>query len=153
MKLKILVKIVEMFLGSSTSDDNPADMYLPTWLLAFGIVLLAIGTALCILFAASIFTSIGALVFGILCLGGGVLAYLCWKNQKIRILSDEEFEYTTFLGSKRNYYFKDIIGLKQNQDSMTLFVGEGKVHMESCAIISDRLANLINAALEKNNNN
>ena len=150
MKLKILVKIVEMFLGSSASEDNPADMYLPTWLLAFGIILLAVGTALSILVVTSIIQNIGMLFLGIACLVGGVLAYLCWKNQKIRVISDEEFEYTTFTGSKRNYYFKDIIGLKKNQDSMTLFVGDGKVHMESCAIISERLANLINEALEKN---
>ena len=38
--------------------------------------------------------------------------------------------------------------MRRNSDSMTLFVGEGKVHIESCAILSDRLVDRINKQLE-----
>ena len=83
---------------------------------------------------------------GILCLG--VLACLCWNNQKARVISDQEFEYTTFLGKTHRYYFRDITGLRKNSDSMTLYVDGNKVHIESCAILSERFITLINQALE-----
>lgn len=147
MKLKILVKIVDAILGSSSNDETPADMYLPSWLRAFGLVLLAAGTAA---FIFSFIVHHLVLLFlgvGILCLG--VLACLCWHNQKARVISDQEFEYTTFLGKSHRYYFRDITGLRKNSDSMTLYVADSKVHIESCAILSERFVILINQALEK----
>lgn len=146
MKLKILVKIVEKILGVTYSGDEPrADMYLPERALAMCLVMLAGGTVFGVFFALGgaswmLFVAIGGILFGIALL-------LCWKNQSIRVLSDEEFEYTTFLGNKHRYAFRDITALRKNRDSMTLFVGKNKVHMESMAIISERLADLINQAL------
>ncbi len=52
-------------------------------------------------------------------------------------------------GQTRTYYFSDITGLRRNSDSMTLFVGNEKVHIESMAVLSERLVNGINEALEK----
>ena len=146
MKLKILVKLVEKILDATYSDDTPrADMYLPERLLAMSLVFLAGGTALCLLFALTrtlwmILAGIGGIVLG-------AMELLCWKNQSIRVISDEEFEYTTFLGNTHRYAFRDITSLRKNQDSLTLFVGQNKVHIESMAVISERLANLINQAL------
>ena len=77
----------------------------------------------------------------------GIVELMCWKNQSIRVVSDEEFEYTTFLGNTHRYAFRDITALRKNKDSLTLFVGKNKVHMESMAVISERLAKLINQAL------
>ena len=97
MKLKILVKLVEKFLGATYSEDQPrADMYLPERLLAMALVFLAGGTVFGVLFLMTrtlwmIFAAVGGLGFG-------TVALLCWKNQSIRMISDEEFEYTTFLG-------------------------------------------------------
>lgn len=106
-----------------------ADMFLPKWLLIFGIVLLIGGVVLTfVFFPAALF-----------CFALGAAAVLCWKNQTIRIISDSTFVYTTFLGRQREYRFSQIEGLRQNSDSMTLFVGGGKVHMESCACITQRL--------------
>lgn len=148
MKLKILVKLGELILGEAYSEDEPrADMFLPLWLLAFAIIMLVAGVAVGIYAAVEL--SAGAVVGAVVCLGLGIMALLCWKNQSIVVLSDESFEYSTFLGNKKEYRFQDITGLKQNNDSMTLFVGDEKVHIESCALLTDRLIELINAQLEK----
>lgn len=66
-----------------------------------------------------------------------------------RMLTDEVFEYTTFLGNTYTYYFRDITGLRRNQDSLTLFVGCKKVHIESSAVMSERLVSLINHSLNR----
>lgn len=63
------------------------------------------------------------------------------------MISDEEFEYTTFLGKTHRYAFRDITALRKNQDSLTLFVGKNKVHIESMAVLSERLVDRINQAL------
>lgn len=146
--MRLLVKIGAWILGSGYSDDEPrADMYLPIWLLAFALVLLVGGAGVGIY--GAVVLSLGAILGGVAAFALGVLALLCWKNQSITMLPNDSFEYTTFLGNKRTYRFSEIKGLRRNSDSMTLFVGDGKVHMESCAIISDRLAERINQQLEE----
>lgn len=148
MKFKLLVKLVEKLLGMSSNSDEPrADMYLPDFLLAFAIVLLAGGTA-CVLFAIFSF-ALWAVVGAVLGLGLGIVALLCWKNQTIRMISGTHFEYTTFLGNTYTFAFSEIKSLRKNQDSLTLFVADKKVHIESMAIISERLAAAINKELQK----
>lgn len=148
MKLKILVKLVEKILGMTDSDGAPrADMYLPERLLAMALVGLAGGTA-CGIYAL-ITHAVAAIVFAVVGIGLGILALLCWRNQSIRIISEEQFTYTTMFGNTYTYSFADIQGLRRNQDSMTLFVAGKKVHMESMAVLSDRLVDKINGALEK----
>lgn len=66
------------------------------------------------------------------------------------MLSDDSFEYSTFLGNKKVYRFEDIVGLKRNSDSMTLIVNGGKVHIESCAQLTERFAERINEQLSGN---
>lgn len=148
MKLKLLVKVVEKILGMSGSGDGPrADMYLPERLLAMALVFLAGGTA-CGIFA--IFSpATWAIVCAVLGLGLGVAELLCWKNQSIHVISDEQFTYTTMFGNTYTYSFADIQGLRKNQDSMTLFVAGKKVHIESMAVLSQRLIDCINQALQK----
>lgn len=151
MKLKILLKIVETVLGVSTKDDAPrADMYLPVRLLGMAIIFLAGGTA-CGIFAI-IQPATWAMVCAPLGLLLGIGALLCWRNQTIHVISDTQFTYTTMFGNTRTYSFHEIEGLRQNADSMTLFVAGEKVHIESMAIISERLAQRINKALEKTTN-
>ncbi len=146
MKLKILVKIIEKLFGMVPKDDQPrADMYLPDRLLAMALVFLAGGIA-CVIFAILKF-AIWAVICAVLGIVLGVFAVLCWKNQSIRIISNEQFTYTTMFGNTYTYSFSDIQGLRRNQDSITLFVANKKVHMESMAIISDRLIERINKAL------
>lgn len=150
MKLKILVKIVEKILGVTSKGDGPrADMYLPERLLAMALVAFAGGTACGIYAFFSVAT--WAIACAVLGLALGVLALLCWKNQSIHVISDEQFTYTTMFGNTHTYSFADIQGLRKNQDSMTLFVAGKKVHIESMAVLSERLVNLINESLQKRN--
>lgn len=148
MKLKLLVKFGEWLLGKSFSDEEPrADMYLPIWLLAFALVLVVGGAVAIVYWFIS--TSVYAIVGGICAILLGILAGLCWKNQSVTMLSNDAFEYTTFLGNKKQYRFSEITGLRKNSDSMTLFVGDEKVHIESCAIMTNRLIERLDQALER----
>ena len=151
MKLKPFVHIRpgKISFGTTLVDDEPrADMFLPAWLFVMGLLLCIFGTIVGIVFAVlQISTLIIVLAAGMSLLG--VAAILCWKNQTIRMLPNDTFEYSTFLGNKIIYRFSDIKGLKKNTDSMTLFVAEGKVHIESIAILTDRLSDRINKQLEE----
>lgn len=147
MKVKLLVKLGELILGEVFSDEEPrADMFLPLWLLAFAILLIVAGIALGVF--AIVKFSAGAVVGAIACVVLGIAALLCWRNQTVKVLSDDSFEYCTFLGKKTVYNFSDIKGLKQNRDSMTMYVGNGKVHIESIAILSERLVERISAQIQ-----
>ena len=150
MKLRILVKIVEKILGMSHPEgEHRADMYLPERLLAMALIGLGGGTA-CAIFAV-VSHATWAIVCAVLGIGLGILALLCWKNQSIHIISEEQFTYTTMFGNTYTYSFSDIQGLRKNQDSMTLLVAGKKVHIESMAVLSDRLVNSINRELQKEN--
>ncbi len=149
MKLKILVKIVEKLLGMTDSGEEPrADMFLPDRLLAMSIVFLAGGI---VSIALAIISSITWVLGIVICFAFGIASLLCWKNQSIHIISDEQFTYTTMFGKTRTYSFSDIQGLRKNQDSLTLFVANEKVHIESMAILSERLVERIDNALAKIN--
>ena len=151
MKLKLLVKLVERLLGMADHGDEPrADMYLPDRLLAMALVLLGGGSGCGI--AAVFHFDIGLIAFAVMGILGGIAALLCWKNQSIRVLSDERFAYTTMFGNTHTYAFADIEWLRRNRDSMTLFVAGKKVHMESMAVLSPQLVELINKALAEKAN-
>ena len=139
---------MQIFIPENNSTAPRADMFLPNWLMGFGIFLDAAAVACLItVFVTKIWgIIIGFVIFGAL----GIAAWLCWKNQSIRIVDENRFEYTTFLGNKTIYYFSDIKELRVNPDSFTLFVGNRKVHIESIANISQKLLDKINEALEKN---
>ena len=143
--MKKLVGFVEELLSPFfNNEEHRADMYLPLWLLAFSIVLIVAGIAV-------MFTDLKIVIRigGVFSIALGVVAFLCWKNQTIHIISSQEFEYTTFIGTKKRYFFNEIKGIKKNQDSMTMYVGNDKVHIEFCAIMTKELATLINNALQK----
>lgn len=147
MKLRIIVKAVEKLFGmAEISEGHRADMYMPDRLLAMSIVFFAGGLASIVLAIINSINWVIGIVIGLLL---GAAALLCWKNQSIHIISDEQFTYTTMFGNTRTYYFSDIKDLRRNQDSMTLFVADDKVHIESMAVLSDRLIDRINTQLEK----
>ena len=120
------------------------DMHLPSWILALGIFFI---TLACALIGYTLFNHFQTLIWfiigSIICLGLGIAAVLCWKNQGIILLNDTEFEYSTMFGKRTVYKLSQIIGLKRSSDSITLLLECGKVHIESCAVVS---ANLINSA-------
>lgn len=145
----IVLTILNLIRGIPEKNGEPrADMFLPRWLMMFGVVLGlgAVGFLVAFLFLLYL----GLLVGMVICGAISVLALMCWNNQKIVILDEERFEYTTFTGRKKVYRFSDIKALKENNDSSTLFVGDDKIHIESAAIISDRLVEKIVKNLYKN---
>ena len=124
-----------------------ADMFLPDFLKYFGFFLDATAVAFLV---ATFITQIWGLFIGVLLCGGlGIAAWLCWKNQTIKIISEDQFEYTTFLGKTTVYNFSDIKALRVNQDSMTLILTNGKVHIESMVYMSQDLADKIDQSIEK----
>lgn len=139
MKFRMLVHALESLLCAVRGeDDHPADMFLPEKLLSMALVF----------FAAAVIASAAAVIKGhsmiwyliaAAALTLGAAAFLCWRNQKICMLSDEEFTYTTMFGKTTVYRFEDIVALKKNKDSFTLILKNGKVHIESMAVLSDRL--------------
>lgn len=147
MKLKFIVNTIEKLFGLTYNGDGcRADMYLPDRLLAMSLIFFAagLGCGVYSFFKFSLITVIIAFLGIIL----GVFSLLCWKNQTITMISDKEFIYSTMFGKKHTYSFSDIQYLRINRDSMTLFVENKKIHIESMAVLSDRLIDTINNALE-----
>lgn len=121
------------------------DMYLPKWVCNLGIVFLSVGSVCFVcMFTVSLYFIIGAAP--LLCLG--IAAVLCWKNQWAVVLNEYVFIYSTMFGNQHEYRFSEIKGLKQNTDSFTLYLKNGKVHIEACAIISDRFIDKVNHMLK-----
>ena len=148
MKLKILVKIVEKILGETYSEEIPrADMYLPVRALAMCLIYLAGGTAFGIW--SCINPTRWSIAIAVIGIGLGITLFLCWKNQTIRIISEDEFIYTTMFGKSHTYRFADIQALRRNQDSMTLFVAGKKCHIEAMAVLTPRLTHRIDRELNK----
>ncbi len=125
--------------GSTAAAETAlrADMCLPDWVLLLGIVL-GVGAGLGLICAALYdWNALLLASFGLLALS--LYAVLCWKNQTIRLLDGERFVYRSFLGTETEYAFADIRRLRRNADSWTLFVGDGKVHIDFAARLSEPL--------------
>ena len=139
---------MKIFIPEKCAAKPRADMFLPNWLMGFGIFLDVVAVA-CLI--AAFVSQVWGLIIGFVISGIlGIAAWLCWKNQSIKIIDENRFEYTTFLGKKTIYYFSEIKGIRANQDSLTMFVGNGKVHIEFIANISEELFDKIDKALDKN---
>ena len=139
---------MKIFNPADCKKPPRADMFLPDFLKYFGFFLDAVAI---VFLVATFITQIWGLIIGALICGGlGVAAWLCWKNQTVRIIDEDRFEYTTFLGKTTVYNFSDIKALRVNQDSMTLILTNGKVHIESMVHISETLVNKIDEAINKN---
>ena len=122
------------------------DLYLPVWICVLGIVFILGG----LVFLYSSLKKPYLLIGAVLCLGLGIAAILCWKNQWIEVIDEHTFVYSTMFGKQTKYHTSQIIDLKQNPDSMTLVLDSGKVHIESCAIVSDRLIEMITKSINQN---
>lgn len=127
-----------------------ADMYLPSRALSMGLAMLICGILLgarASLTAADKYTVVFYILSAVTVVAG-IAALMCWKNQKVYVLSDTEFTYTTFLGRTYTYRFDEIVALRRNRDSMTLVLQYGKVHIESMAVLSDRFKEKIISRLQ-----
>ena len=138
--LRLIAGLITRLLGVDEEAER-ADMHLSNHALGLaGAALLAVF----ILVARYIYTKewfylVLSGAFLLCCIG----ILLCYRNQRIYVLSDEEFQYSTFLGNKKIYRFDEITALRKNRDSLTLFLGKSKVHIESSAVMSDKLRALI----------
>lgn len=127
-----------------------ADMYLPSHLIAMGMAMMltgvgmAVGASVRLADRYTLLLYIGSAALVLV----GIAALMCWKNQKVYVISDEEFTYTTFLGRTYTYRFDEIVALRRNRDSMTLVLQYGKVHIESMAVLSDRFKEKIISRLQ-----
>ena len=116
------------------------DMHLPVWVLILGVVLGAAGVVcLCSCAADPVLFLIAAAA----CLLTGAAAILCWRNQWVQMISDEEFVYSTMFGRQTTYHVSQIRDLKRGADSMTLILENGKVHIENCAVLSERFLRIL----------
>ena len=112
---------------------------MPAWLLGLAVIFFA-AAVLCVIFIHDLLRMIPCAV---ICALVGIAAVLCWNNQWIEVINEDEFVYSSMFGRKKTYRFADIVEVKKNSDSQVLIFSDGKVHIESCAVIS---ANLINSA-------
>lgn len=148
MKLKIIVKLGELLLGTTFSDDQPrADMCLPVKVLAMSLMLMVFGVGLGIFAIVKLYLAAG--IAAVIFLPFGIISFLCWRNQTIHIISEDLFVYRTFLGNERLYRFDQINGFVRHHDSGTLYVKNEKVHMERSAHLTKRLSAKINTELRR----
>ena len=146
----VLLSALESFFLKKDNDNTPrADVYISSFLLVFSLFLILIGIGLAI--ALIFYFNIWIIVAGICFILFGILAFICWRNQTIKVISEDKFEYTTFWGNSYEYRFNDITAVKHNTDSTTIFVGKKKVHIESIAVVSDRFSNLLNKVIKEKN--
>ena len=138
---------MKIFKPQECKTTPRADMFLPDFLKYFGFFLDAAAVAfLAVMFIKQFWVLI---IGAVLCGGLGIAAWLCWKNQTIKIIGEDQFEYTTFLGKTTVYRFSDIKELRANQDSFTLILTNGKVHIESMVSMSETLYNKIIEAISE----
>ena len=83
------------------------------------------------------------------CLILGIAAILCWKNQWVEMLSDEEFIYSNMFGKQTTYRVSQIRDIRRGADSMTLILENGKVHIENCAVLSERFLRILHKPVKK----
>ncbi len=104
--LKLALKLAEFLLGTKISDENPrADMYLPARTLAMSAVFMIVGIGVGVYAVMTL--SIKAAIIAAIGIILGIGAFLCWHNQKIVMVSENWFEYTTLLGKTTSYRFDD----------------------------------------------
>lgn len=122
------------------------DMYLPIWVLALGILFITGGViCLCRAFSGAPLSWLG--VPPCFCLG--FAAILCWKNQWVEMISDEEFVYSNMFGRQTAYRVSQIWDIRRGADSMTLILENGKVHIENCAVLSERFLRILHKPVKK----
>ena len=112
-------------------------MYLPAWIGGLGVFFL-IAAAVCLILGFAI--SAGWLVACVICLLLGIAALMCRRNQWIEITGSDTFVYSTMFGRKTEYHFSDIQDIKigSDNDSYTMIMSDGKVHIEDCAVMSEK---------------
>lgn len=127
-------------------EKDEADMHLPGMVFGLGIFLAASAAAITVF--AIVFGYYAAAAADIL-LPLAAAAFLCYNNQKIWVVNDKIFEYSTMFGKRKRYEFDRIDKIVQNTDSFTVFAEGDRIHIESMAVCSRRLIDLLTKAADK----
>ena len=127
--------------------DKKADMQLPVRVAFFGVAMAFCGLFLTIIALFSATWSM--LLFAFFALAVSAYSFLSYKFQRIHVLSDTEFEYTTFLGKRKIYRFEHIRAIKSNSESHILILVDGRINVEPNTVMSERLKQLFNKELER----
>ena len=142
---------LKIWAGTRLVDDNArADVFLPVWMLVTGVLFVGLGAVFCAVLIALSILPVAFLLPAVLVLVG-IVFILYWKNQTIRILTNDSFEYRTLWGKGVVYRFGEIKGIKKSMGSIIMLVRDGKVYIDSGAILSGRLIELIDKRLEELN--
>ena len=139
-------------------EPKRGDMYQPGWGLPLSLFLAAMAAA-CVWVLIAEYRkdgNVGALLFygvcGIAIFALGVCGVLSWANQKIQILDNTTFRYTTMFGQKRVYRFSDIRDIEpvRSRGERSLHMRDGsKVYIDDYVRMTDKLRRRINAELAK----
>ena len=127
-------------------NDRNKDIYLPNWLLVFGILLIAAALVCTVLAFDISFMFLAIAVPGIAL---GAAALLCWENQGVTVTDDQTFLYRTMFGNVTEHRFCEIVALDTHAYSVALITESGKIHIENCAVVSERFSSAANAALRQ----
>lgn len=122
-------------------------MFVSLPILGFGLFSLICG-GVSVIYAVAI-CSFPAAILGLFFLICAAILLLCWKNESVRMLSEDEFEFTSILGKKRRYFFSDITGLRRYEGSYayTLLLGRHKLHIKRHFRLTRRFVERINQQL------
>lgn len=129
-------------------EKDEADMHLPGLVFGIGIFFAAAAAAVTIFAVVSGFYAAAAA--DILLLPLAAAAFLCYNNQKIWVVNDKIFEYSTMFGKRKRYEFDRVEKIVQNVDSFTVFAEGDRIHIESMAVCSRRLIDLLIKSADKN---
>ncbi|MDR0889300.1 MAG: hypothetical protein LBM28_01465 [Oscillospiraceae bacterium] len=117
-----------------------ADMYMPGWLCNSGIFLIATGCSMIILSISYNLYVLASCLLGLGALLLGILAVLGYKNQRITLLSEDEFMYRSIWGKEYRFRFRDIQKILTSTDTTTLVLPGKKIRIESMFVVSRRLS-------------
>ena len=125
-----------------------ADMFLPKWILASAILLCMISVLNLVLV---LLMEDWDLFYNVMTdIPIGIILFLCWRNQTIKILDEDTFRYTTFWGKKYIYHFSRIKCIRVGLTGIALVTPKGKpnVPIEGAARVTRPLAEKLNMQLE-----
>ena len=108
-------------------------VYLPRYLFFLGMVFYLIGGAHGI-FSLLIWENWILFSVGVLLVLIGAAAMLCQLNQNITLVTPDTFLSTSFLGRSKEYRFSECEDIQIHEDSVTLYMYGGKIHVERMAI-------------------
>lgn len=126
-----------------------ADMFLPKWILVSAILLCIISVLNLVLV---ILMEDWDLFYNVMTdIPIGIILFLCWRNQTIKILDEDTFRYTTFWGKKYIYQFSRIKRIRVGLAGITLVTPKGKpnIPIEGAARVTRPLAEKLNMQLEE----